>query len=89
MEDKNFNCWLNIIEAECNGDNLAGGGDRPLGGKLPDGFDLSSDLIRKGVPATAMTANHGAKGDFRGDFFVVKQIAEVFLHSWAYWAHRF
>ena len=40
MEDKNFNCWLNIIEAECNGDNLAGGGDRPLGEKLPDRFEV-------------------------------------------------
>ena len=29
---------LTIIEAECNGDNLAGGGDWPLGEKLPDRF---------------------------------------------------
>ena len=31
MEDKNF---------DCNGDNLAGGGDRPLGEKLPDRFEV-------------------------------------------------
>ena len=31
---------LTIIEAECNGDNLAGGGDWPLGEKLPDGFEV-------------------------------------------------
>ena len=28
------------IEAESNFDNLAGGGDRPLGEKLPDGFEF-------------------------------------------------
>ena len=40
MEDRNLYCCLNIIEAECNVDNLAGGGDRPLGEELHDGFEV-------------------------------------------------
>ena len=31
---------LNIYLAVGNHDNLAGGGDRPLGEKLPDGFEV-------------------------------------------------
>ena len=42
MEDKKFVCWLNIIEAECNVDYLAGGGDRPLGEKLPDRYEVKA-----------------------------------------------
>ena len=40
MEDENF---------DCNNDNLAGGGDRPLGEKLPDGFKYGSWHLTNGL----------------------------------------